>query len=269
MWPRLGDSTPTWKCLLDTDRGEDHQASTPEATELADRMRMGCPATGDMACGEAAQLRGRARCRSLTPDTDGPQGGHREGQPQAFRPGRVEQLGLLPVLAAPFAVFEAAFDPGPQPIPGHIGGVRGAVSQPQPRVAIPGIPASQQHTGQLAGWRGTADNRAGPSLADLAKHLAQGRKAVAVWGRYWPCRLIRRNGCHPSCSMVINSQRADNPQSARTMAVQSVGPLSFKAPKRAAQCGRQAPARVTSTIHQATGMAQPQTTTLMESKVKR
>src|SRR5215831_20582283 len=69
--------------------------------------------------------------------------------------------------------------------------------------------------------------------------------------------------------MVVNSQRADKPRSASTSTVQSAGTLPCKAPKRASQWGRQAPARVASTTRQATGMAQPRTTTLIERIVKR
>src|SRR5215510_10467608 len=53
------------------------------------------------------------------------------------------------------------------------------------------------------------------------------------------------------------------------MTVQSAGTLSCKWPKSASQCGRQAPGRVAATMRQATGIAQPRTTTLMRSTVKR
>src|SRR5215470_20303478 len=69
--------------------------------------------------------------------------------------------------------------------------------------------------------------------------------------------------------MVVNSQRAYKPRSASTITVQSAGTLPWRWRKRASQCGRQAPGLVASTMRQATGMAQPRTTTLIERIVKR
>src|SRR3712207_4306409 len=69
--------------------------------------------------------------------------------------------------------------------------------------------------------------------------------------------------------MVVNSQRAYKPRSASTITVQSAGMAPASAAKRAIQWGRHAPARVASTTFQATGMAQPRTTTLIDRIVKR
>src|SRR5918911_4708716 len=69
--------------------------------------------------------------------------------------------------------------------------------------------------------------------------------------------------------MVVNNHLAYKPRSASTITVQSGGILPARQLKSACQCGRHAPARVASTTCQATGMAQPRTTTLILRIVKR
>ena len=192
--PGLGNYTPARERLLGTDRGQDHQAPTPEATELADRALRECPTAGDVALGEAAQLRCRARRLGLRADTDGPQGGNREGQPQALCPGRIEHLGLLPVPAAPFAVFEAR---SPYHATSAADGGRSVSTNHGSR-----YPASQRASSVQDSWRaGVAKQTTGPAhrWPIWPTTWVRGRKVVAVWGRYWPWRLMRRNGCHPSC----------------------------------------------------------------------
>jgi hypothetical protein len=90
--------------------------------------------------------------------------------------------------APTFAVFEATLDPGPEPIPRHLGARGGQIGQDQPGLAIASVPARQPRTGKRAGGCGTADDGTGPPLAQLADDLRQGAKGRAGLRalRPWP-----------------------------------------------------------------------------------
>jgi len=81
--------------------------------------------------------------------------------------------------APPFAVFEATLDPGPEPVPSHVGAGGGQIGQDQPGLAIASVPSRQQRTCELAGGGGKADDGTGPPLAQPADHLRQGAKGRA------------------------------------------------------------------------------------------
>src|SRR5262249_28816568 len=75
--------------------------------------------------------------------------------------------------ATPFAVFEAALDPGPQPIPRDIDAGRRQSGEDQPGIAIPGIPGREEGARELPRWRDKAGDLASPPLPYVADDLRQ------------------------------------------------------------------------------------------------
>lgn len=171
--PGLGDQLPEWQGLAIDQRRNQQQ---PSATKTTDRPRRARPAgstAGDMGRGEVIQPWHRQACLRLTPDAHHPQGRHRHRQPEPFGAARVAHLGLFPMPAAPFGILEARFDPGSQPIPGHIRLLSWQVGQHQPGVGIAAIPARHQRASQLTLGGLEAADRSSPPLPDVADHVTE------------------------------------------------------------------------------------------------
>src|SRR5262245_43088077 len=75
--------------------------------------------------------------------------------------------------AAALAVFEAALDPGPQPIPRDIDGGRRQVGEDQPGIAIPSIPAREEGAREVPRGGGKTGHAASPPLPHTTDHLRQ------------------------------------------------------------------------------------------------
>jgi hypothetical protein len=70
-------------------------------------------------------------------DTEQPQGGHGDGQPQARRPLWMGHAGALPLPVRPFGELEALLDPGPQSVPAGSAGLGGQSGEHEPRGRVP------------------------------------------------------------------------------------------------------------------------------------
>ena len=84
----------------------------------------------------------------FTPHTEQPQGGDRDGEPQAGRPLGIRHPRALPLPAAAFGNLEALLNPRPQPVPTRLTALGRQIGQDKPGLFIPRVPASQQRTVQ-------------------------------------------------------------------------------------------------------------------------
>ena len=131
------------------------------------------------------------RLSSASPPTlRTPQRGDGDGEPQAGGPCRLDNLGLLPLPAAPFGIFEPTLDPGVEAVPADIGLLRSQIGEDQPRIGVGGGPGRQECAGE--GPTLEADDAAGPSAADARHHRAQGPEGVL--------------GCRPKEAAGIDAQ---------------------------------------------------------------
>src|SRR5260370_21621379 len=128
--------------------------------------------------------------------------------------------------------------------------------------------ASNVHCKRLVSWekQSTLPHQALPTVGAAVARL---RNLPSPFARKFPCLLMRMNGCQCSSTILAYSQGAYKPRSLITITVQCSGTQPARCCSRSSQYGCQAPFCSAPTTFQATGMAQPRYTTLMQSTVKR
>src|SRR4030095_14191331 len=129
----------------------------------------------------------------------------------------------VPLPPGPFGDFKALFDPGAQPIPGCITGLRRQIGQDQPWVLIAVLPQDQQGALHLPPGFLKGSAPAPPARPRLGGKALQGAKAPRPSGRKVPPVLMRKNGCQPRRTIRQNSHGAYKPRSVHTSTGQPRG----------------------------------------------
>src|SRR5579883_28428 len=122
--PRLGAEAAQGERLPVEERNANGEDTLAEATEQTGPRR--APrAVRDKRSQEVIHARARRVGRlARSADTDEPERGHGQGQPQAARPLWIGHFGVLPAPPAALEILESCLDPGPQAVPRHIGVAR-------------------------------------------------------------------------------------------------------------------------------------------------
>ena len=187
--PGFGHEAPYGQRRLIKQRHQDQGPTPAKDTHQPQAGGPPCP------CGLRDQGRdvqdraGRDRLVRLAADTEQPQRGDGDGQPQAGGALRLRHVGPLPLPAGALGDLKPLFDPGTQPIPTGGTGLGRQVSQDQPRVLIPWLPTGQQGTGQLPVAAFEGDPCALPRRARLGHQRLQRHPAYLARGPKRPARV--------------------------------------------------------------------------------
>ena len=128
-------------------------ATQPRRNRLTSRSRVArrCRRGGRSTSASDNSVLVRDGVLHLAADPHQPERRHRHRQPQPAGPLRVGHARPLPLPAAALDQLEAVLDPGAQPVPAGIGGLRRQVGQHQPRVGA-ARPPSRPAGCSPAGW---------------------------------------------------------------------------------------------------------------------
>ncbi len=197
--PGFREHLHQWERTPMDERGHAQEATPVKTPQTPGRTAPGCAATRGMGGRQLRQHGQRQGGFGSASDADDPQRGERHGQPEPFGAARVGHLGLFPAPPPALEVFGAAFDPGPQAVPGHVGDGGRQIGQHQPGVCVARIPACHQGTCQLALRGGQAAHRPLPAAAGRRRRLAEQTNGGGAIGAIRPLAIDPQEGMPAPC----------------------------------------------------------------------